>query len=290
MRISPKCRVPASLLLITSMLALLASCGGGGSVGEDLANAYICGLRNCTESSTLRADEISTHFDAEQSEGQAQVKVSAYLGKSANVFTVLMLQPNEQLRASVDGGAEAGMVNTGMARIDYESTLPSATVRPRVTVVFVRDGVRHVNEVVLPAAFTVVQPTGTPTLARTAGSLLVRLGPDVSGSSVGVHASGSCSRTDGSVFDVKSRPLVPRLESGAPNDFRLDTLALDQALNAESQSAANNNPNTPLVARCELNLVWYAGVTGTTAATLNRHSLFNGYRRAGHAIVYDARL
>lgn len=289
MRILPNCRVPASLLM-SPLLALLASCGGGGSAGTDIADAYVCGLRNCTESSTLQTDEISTHFDAEQSEGQPTVKVNAYLGKSANLFTALKLAPGEQLRASVDGGSETGMANTGMARVDFEASLPTAAARPRVTVVFVRDGVRHVNEVVLPAAFTVVQPTGTPTLARTAGSLLVRLGPDVSGSSVGVHASGRCSRTDGSVFDVKSHPLVPRLESGAPNDFRLDTLPLDQALNAESQSQNNSNPNTPLVARCELSLVWYAGVRGTTASTLNRHSIYNGYRRAGHAIVYDARL
>ena len=289
MRIPPNCRVPA-LLLAAPALVMLSSCGGGGSVGEPLVNAYDCALRNCTESSTLNTDEISTRFDAEQSEGQSTVAVSGYLGKSANVFTALMLAPGEQLRSSVDGGAETAMSNTSGNRIDFESTLPTSAARPRVTVVFVRDGVRHVNEVVLPPAFTVVQPSGTPTLARTAGSLPVRLGPDVSGSTVGVTATGRCTRTDDSAFDVKQRALTPRQESGTPGAYRLDTLGLDQALNAESQSANNNNPNTPLVSRCDLTLTWYASVSGTTATTLNRHSLYNGYRKAGHAIVYDARL
>ncbi|MBI3346746.1 MAG: hypothetical protein HY020_05980 [Burkholderiales bacterium] len=286
MRIPFNCRVPALLMPI----ALLASCGGGGSTGADLADAYVCGLRNCTESSTLQTDELSTRFDAEQSEGQAAVTVNAYLGKSANVFTAVMLAPGEQLRASVEGGAETAMANTGMKRIDYEANLPTTAARPRVTVVFVRDGVRHVNEVMLPVAFRVVQPVGTPTLARTAGSLAVTLGPDVAGTPVGASASGRCSRTDGSVFDAKAIPLNPRQDSGVVGGFRVDTLPLDQSLNSASQSANNSNPATPLVARCELTVTWSTSATGSTASTLNRHSIYNGYRKAGHAIVYDARL
>ena len=84
--------------------------------------------------------------------------------------------------------------------------------------------------------------------------------------------------------------LVSLLASCVVGGFKGDTLPLDQSLNAASQSANNSNPGTPLVARCELTVTWSTSATGSTASTLNRHSLYNGYRRAGHAIVYDARL
>ena len=230
----------------------MAGCGGGGTVDNIavvIADAFVCSFGSCIESSTLRVDEISTHFTTEPVEGQANVQVTGYLGKSANVFTLLQLAPNEQLRASADGGAEVVLTNPSGDRMHYSTKLPVSTVRPRVTLVFVRDGVRHASEVVLPPVFSVVEPADKPTLARTAGSLLVRLSPMEAGSSASLSVTGRCSRTDASSFDTKGTLLNPRLESGAPGSYRVDTLALDQALNAESRSANQNDPNTPLVSR-----------------------------------------
>jgi hypothetical protein len=285
--------LPPAPLAVPALVALLAGCGGGAAeqAGTDFADAFICGaIRNCTDSSTLQTDELSPRFGAEQPEGSGMVKVDAYMGKSANVFTAVRLAPAEQLRASVDGGAETAMANPNGNRIDHEATLPAASARPRVTVVFVRDGQRHVSEVTLPPAFAVVQPVGTPTLARTAGSLLVRLGPDDAGGGASASASGSCSRTDGSSFEVKGLGLAVRAESGTASSYRIGTVDLDQALNTSSQAANANNPLTPLVARCQLRLTWSTTSAGSTAATLNRHGIFNAYRRASHAIGYDAGL
>lgn len=61
---SPSCRVTALGLMPLALLGALAGCGGVGSdVGSDIGQAVgdgvVCGVRNCTESSTLNLDEIS---------------------------------------------------------------------------------------------------------------------------------------------------------------------------------------------------------------------------------------
>ena len=282
------CRVPALLLFP----ALLAACGGGGTGGtpEPLSDAVVCGLRNCTESATLRTDEISTRFVVKPAADQASVKIQGFLGKSANLTTTVLMAPGERLSASVDGGAETPLSNPDGKRMDYTATLPASSVQPRVTLVFLRDGIRHVNEVVLPPPFSVVQPTGTPTVARSAGNLLVRLGPDSAGANASPGADGRCSRSDGSGFDVKDMLLSARNEPGTVGAYRISTLDLDLALNSASQGANNNNPNTPLVTRCDLTLTWLTASSGKTAATLNQYSVFSGNREATHTIVYDARL
>ena len=50
--------------------ALLAGCGGVSSIGEDIGNGIVCGLRNCTESAQLNLDEISPRFTATQTSDQ----------------------------------------------------------------------------------------------------------------------------------------------------------------------------------------------------------------------------
>lgn len=274
------------------LMAALAACGGGpgGEIGDAIGNGLSCGLRNCTESSTLRPDEISLRFSAEQSEGQSTVVVSGFLGKSANVFTTVRMGSNERLDAAADGSADVRMSNPDGQRMDYTASFAAHSAQPRAKVAFVRDGVSHVGEVVLPPAFTVLQPGGTPTLARSAGNLLVTLSPASASSGAAAHATGRCTRTDDTTFDVSDESLYPRTDGTVAGGYRVDTLAVDQQLNAVSQRLNNSNPNTPLVSRCSLTVKWSTMVMGSVPATLNAHSAFAGYRHASHNLVYDAKL
>lgn len=269
----------------------LASCGGGGGplsdVGDSMSQALSCTFRNCTESSTLRTDEISMRFTAEQAAGENRVKVSGFVSKSANLFTTVLLQPGEKLSASVDGGTETTLGNPDGKRLDYEVSLSNSAAEPQVQLVFTRDGVRHVSRAVLPPPFVVAEPTGTPLLARSATSLTVKLSPAPTANAPAASMQGRCTRKDGSSFDLQRRELGTR--AGKPaGTFYIDTVTLDQELNAASQGANNNLPGTSLVSRCELTLTWTTSNAGTAPATLNAYSTFSASRTANHAIVYDA--
>lgn len=285
-------KIPPQRALSLLLPVVVASCGGGsgplGDVDDSMSEALNCTFRNCTESTTLRTDEISLRFTAEQGASDSQVKVSGFVSKSANLLTTVLLQPAETLSASVDGGAETALHNPDGKRLDHEASLPASTAEPRVSLVFTREGVRHVSSAVLPPRFAVAAPTGTPLLARSAGSLTVKLAPAPQGvSALGASIHGRCSRKDGSHFDVRRRNVVTRANREAGIHF-IDTLTLDADLNAVSQGANNNVPSTSLVSRCELHVIWTASNAGTPPSTLNRHSIFSASRTAGHAIVYDA--
>lgn len=278
--------------LATAALAALAGCGGGpvGDLADSLGNAVSCGLRNCTESSTLRVDEISLRFSAEQVDGAPVVTVSGFLGKSANLFTTVLIGGNERLDAAADGSVDTRMSNPDGQRLDYTASLPAHSAQPPARLTFTRDGVSHVATVVLPPAFSLQSPAGTPVLARSAGNLLVTLAPASAANTATLAANGSCTRNDGSLVDIKNESLAPRPEPGVAGGYRVDALNLDQQLNAASQRANNNDPNTPLIARCNLQLLWSTSSAGTIAPTLNAHSAFNGYRRVSQSMVYDAKL
>lgn len=280
----PGCR-PLSLLLP----ALLTACGGGpaNDVADSMAHALTCTVRNCTESTALRTDELSMRFSATQTSGDGSLTVSGFVGKSANLTTTVLLQPGETLSASVDGGPETLLRNIDGQRLDYEASLPAGSAQPAVQLVLTRDGMRHVSSVVMPAAFNVAAPTGTPTLARSAGSLAVTLAPAPT-RPVGATMQGRCTRKDGSGFDVKPHSGVTVQPGPAAGDFRIDTLALDKSLNDLGLADNNNAIGTSLVSRCQLTLTWAAGATGTAPVTLNKYSSFTASREASHAIVYDA--
>lgn len=283
-------KTPTHLGLALVVLASLSACGGGG--GGDVAGALVnglnCGLRNCTESSTLRTDEISLRFIAEQTDSQPTVTVSGFLGKSANVLTTVLISNNERLDAAADGSADTRMLNPDGQRLDYTASFPVRSAQPRARVAFVRDGVSHAAEVVLPPSFAVAAPVGTPTLARSSGNVLVTLAPAVSAS--GLAATGTCSRKNGTTFDLKDESLNARNEPGVAGAYRVDTLDVDAKMNAVSQRLNNSDPNTAIVTRCNLRLTWSVSASGTVATTLNTHSSFVGYRRASHSLVYDATL
>lgn len=283
---SMNCRVPATLLLT---LLGLAGCGGvARDVGEDFGNAIGCAILNCTESSTLGVDEISPRFAATQADASQTIVVEGSLGKSANLLTTVLLAPDERLSTSVDGGNEVQMVNPDGKRLDYSTSLPSASAQPMVRVVFTRAGVRHVSEVALPAAFSVLQPTGMPVLARTGAALPVRLSLSTSGDA-GAIASGSCSRVDGSSFTFKGQNLNAVTETSVAGGYRLNPAAVDAALNDASTRANNGSTVTAVVSQCQLTIAWTRTNRGSLAPTMNAHGSLSGQRQATHPLNYDAR-
>jgi hypothetical protein len=287
------CRVPALAWFSVLPVLALSGCGGVGSAGTDAANAVVdglvCGLRNCTESSTLNIDEISPRFTATQAAGDGAVEVAGGLGKSANVFTSVLMARDESLTVSVDGSPELPMPNPDGKRLSYEARLAAASAQPVVRVVFTRGGTRHVNQVTLPPGFTVLQPTGAPLLTRSGNALPVRLSAAPTGS-LYAGANGSCGRADASSFELNAAPLTTRPEPGVAGGYRLEPAVVDDNLNAYSQSLNQNDPRTAAVTRCDLVVTWSMEVTGSVAPTMNRHGAFVGRRTATHRLSYDARL
>lgn len=287
MTFSSCCRVTALV-----MLAPLAGCGGVSNGVDETVGAmvdgYICALRNCTESSTLNVADISPRFGAVQVAGDNRVTVDGFLGKSANLLTTVLMAPNEQLTVSIDGGPEVVMSNPDGKRQDYEASLVAASAQPVVRVVFTRAGVRHVNEVTLPAGFAVLQPTGSTLMTRSGAVLPVRLSlPGVGDAKA--TGTGTCSRADGSSFALKKASLGARSEGSVAGGYRLEPDRLDDALNDASRHDNNDDPKTPAVSRCEMVVTWSKSASGHIAPTMNGHGLLTGERRASHALVYDAR-
>lgn len=278
--------MPATLLLT---LLALAGCGGvGRDIGEGIGNAVGCAILNCTESSTLGVDEISPRFAATQTDASQTIVVEGSLGKSANLLTTVLIAPDERLSTSADGGNEVQMVNPDGKRLDYSTSLSSASAQPMVRVVFTRAGVRHVSEVTLPAAFSVLQPTGSPVLTRNSAALPVRLSLSTSGDA-GAVASGSCSRVDGSSFSFKSQNLNAVAEASVAGGYRLNPAAVDAALNDASNKANNGSTTTAAVSQCQLTVAWTRTSRGSVAPTMNGHGALNGQRQATHPLTYDAR-
>lgn len=282
--------LPPLLALLT-----LTGCGGGpaeeigAAIGEGLANGLICGLRNCTESATLNVDEISPRFTAMQAAGDSTIVVEGDLGKSANVLTTVLIAPDERLSVSADGGTEVTLANPDGKRLSYTARLAAAGAQPVVRVVFTRGGTRHVSQVTLPAGFTVLQPTGSPLLTRSGAALPVRLSQPTVGTA-SATASGSCGRSDGSSFELKSASLGARTEASVAGGYRLEPATVDDSLNAASRNANNNDTRTPAVTRCDLVVRWTTQATGSVAPTMNRHGSLDGLRTASHPLSYDARL
>lgn len=273
--------------------AALAGCGGIASgVGDALdaiGDGLICGLRNCTESSTLNVDEISPRFTASQTAGDGRVVVEGFLGKSANVLTTVLMAPGERLSVNVDGGPDVPMSNPDGKRQDYTVAVATGSARPVVQLVFTRGGVRHVSQVTLPAPFTVLQPVGGALLTRNGAAVPVRLSLAGVGDAAAV-ASGSCNRADGSSFALQGTGLMARADGSMAGAYRLEPAAVDEALNATSRSANNSDPKTATVSRCELTVTWVQSARGSIAPTLNAHGSLTGERRATHPLSYDARL
>ncbi|MBC3933936.1 hypothetical protein [Undibacterium rugosum] len=271
---------------IAGMLLSLSACGIGSDIANDMGNALgagiACALTNCKDSADVSLQDISMHFIVTQRNGVVQV--DGGLGQSANLLTVVRPSGGDQLSAS-SNGQTVMLSDIDGTRYKYRAQIPDASVQPVVTVNFIRAGTAYPNMVTLPAVFSIVNPAGPVTLARSAGKLRVQFSrsmPD----NVAVGVTMKCTRYDGSSFNEQS-DLPYKLD---PDAYRIDTLDLDRALNARSVAANNNNANTALVSYCDLELIWTNYTTGTTHPSLNKYSNIRGQRSASHQVFYDARI
>ncbi len=279
---------PTSLLKESSaagMLLILSACGGGSAdtdTAKEAGTVIVCAFRNCKDSTDVTLQDISTRFIVTQRNGVVQV--DAGLGQSANVLTVVRPSGNDQLSASANGQTVT-LSDINGARMSYFAQIPDASAQPVVTVNFIRAGTAYPNTVTLPPVFSIVNPAGPVTLARSAGKLRVQFSRSMSGE-LSIAASMRCTRYDGSSFNEKDF-LQYQLDTDA---YRINTLDLDRQINARSIAANNNNANTALVSNCDLELTWSNYTIGTTSPGLNKYSYIRGQRSASHQVFYDARL
>ncbi len=270
--------ISAAALLST---LLLSACGG--SIVEAIVDDVTCAVTNCKLSDTLKLDDISPKFTVTQENGQ--VKVEGRLGYSANLLTVVHPSGNDHMSASV-GGQRRDLVDEDGKRTNYSVFLADTSEQPIVTANFVRGSELHGSTVTMPKAFSVVAPSGTPMIARSAGKFVVQLSQPYS-DRMGLGVNMACKRADGSSFDSKGEPLGVASEG---SNYRIGTLDLDAALNRASVNFNPNSPNTSPVQTCELTFRWQLSQTGTVASTLNRHAEIVARRIASQNASYDARL
>jgi len=269
-------------------LLALSACGGSGP-GDDFDNAMSCIFANCKDSDTLKVADISALYTVSQSGGN--VRVDAQLGQSANLLTRLRLTSQDRLSATV-GNQRAELTATDSTQLFYAANFSNGTAQPSASVEFQRGADSYTSTVTMPAAFSVVAPTGTSLLARSSGKLLVHLSLPVSVQATASANLIDCVRVDNSHFSAQAVPVASSWDDpAAPNGrYRIDTLALDKTLNERSANANNNNASTALVASCELELVWTYRLNGTISPGMNQHGYISALRTASHKIVYNSRL
>lgn len=283
----PLSRIRHTPKLLASMTLLgLHGCGGVADIPGLMVDALVCGLRNCTESSTLQVQDISPRFTAKILADGGLVFIDGSLGKSANLTTTVLMAPNESLSASVDNGIETPLSNPDGQRLDYTASLRFSSPQPVVRLVFVRAGTRHVSEVTMPPLFSVIQPAGTATLTKTGGPMQVRLSLAAIRNLV-LITNGSCTRTDGSTFSITNGGLRPRADTNIGGVYYLDPTSVDTSLNDASSTAGDHN--TAKVSLCNLTLTWSVTFKGTIAPTMNQHGYLDGVRETSQSLVYDAR-
>ncbi len=277
---------PTSLLKQSSaagMLLILSACGGGGGITDfDPGKAMICALMNCKDSADLALQDISARVVVTRSNGMVQI--NANLGQSANLLTVVRPSGGDQLSASANGQTVTLSASDELGS-NYFAQIPDTSAQPVVTVNFVRAGTAYPSTITLPSVFSIVNPAGPVTLARSAGKLRVQFSPSMPGN-LTVGVTMKCTRYDGSSFNEQAG-LQYKLD---PDAYRIDTLDLDRVLNLSSIVANNNNANTALVSSCDLELSWANYTAGTTHPSLNKYSSIRGGHRAIHRVFYDARL
>lgn len=283
----PGFRNSRTLQLISAMgVLILSGCGGGGNPGEDIGNAIgqgvSCAFLNCKESSDLALTDISTRFSVSQNNGVVQV--SAGLGQSANLLTVVRPSGSDKLVASGNGQSVILTDNSSGMRTSYSGQFNDNSAQPVVTVSLQRGADNYPATVTIPSAFSITTPAAVSNLPRSAVKMRVQFSRSMPGY-VYASMSANCNRTDGSSF-TDSTDINHKLD---PDAYRIDTLDLDAVLNARSQAKNNNNPNTALVSTCTIDFTWTNYVTGTVSSSLNKYSEIRGLRSVTHRVNYDSR-
>lgn len=277
---------PLTLLTLASSL-LLSGCGGGADdLIQKMSDAITCSVSNCKDSSGLRTEDIRANYLISQN--GATVRVEASLGQSANLLTVVALSGSDHLSANIASQSSALSDIDGRGT-KYAANLSDSTPQPSVSVTFYRGADAYVSSVTMPKQFTILSPSGTIALGRSAGKLYVQL--DVA-SEARAFASTSmhCQRLDGTLFNA-SVPLSSVYDSTAPGGaaYRIDTLALDLSLNEASKAIDAPNSNLSLVQNCDLELFWTLSQSGQTSSAMSKYSNITAVRRVSHLVQYDAR-
>ncbi len=264
---------------------LLSACGGMDPFDgwpDAIAEGVTCGLTNCTESSVLSPGEIATNFIITQN--NSGIRIDAGLGKSLNLITVVRLSDSDKLTATVNGQTVPLSDSSNGERVRYSGTVSNISAQPVVSVSLQRGPDSYPASVTLPAGFDIIAPAGTVNLGRSAGKLRVQFSRSMSGSFY-VSMVANCQRSDGTGF-TDNTDINPKQD---PDAYRIDTADLDAILNERSKARNNNNPNTALVTRCGIDLIWTNSVKGNVSSKLNKYSEIRGLRTVSQRIEYDAR-
>jgi len=281
-------------LALSALLPLLSACGGGGDplvagvaaaqagseIGEGIGNAINCIIQGCVESNTVSIDNVSTHFTITQTNGV--VRVDASLGKSANLFTTLMLSPGDSLSASDGDGPALPLKDVDGTRTRYAITFPDTGAQPRVTVNFQRGTDVYPNVVTMLAPFT-LSPLGPVALQHSAGGFDLQIQPASMPSPSGT-ATANCTRQNGNSLQT-TISLVPLADIHVPGQYRITTQALDAGISAASQNQMP--PDNSPTASCKLSLVWSISTLGTVSSSLNRHGTIQATRSINQVVNYD---
>ena len=274
---------------------LLSACGGGGSplvatvsgvqagneIGEGIGDAVNCIIQGCIESNTVSIDNVSTHFTITQTNGV--VRVDASLGKSANLFTTLMLSPGDSLSASDGDGPALTLKDVDGTRTRYAATFPDSSAQPRITVNFQRGSDVYPNTVTMLSPFS-LSPQGPVSLLHSAGGFDLQIQPASMPSPSGT-ATASCVRQNGGSLQG-SFGVVPLPDDRVPGQYRVTTKTLDGSLGTLNQNQMP--PDSSPISSCKLALVWTISAQGTVSSSLNRHGVIQATRSINQTLNYDA--
>lgn len=268
-------RPPLRLACALVVVSLLHGCGGGGA--NDIAEAMGCAFANCKDSPDVSASDIAASYEVVQ-EG-TRVTVTSTLGYRYNLVTVVRLRGGDSLIANA-GTQSVQMLATDSTLWHCAASFDAQPATPTLSVDFIRGAQVERSTVTLPKAFVLLNPPGPVTLPLSAGQLLVDVSapPD---EPVTVAASGNCSRADGtSVAYGGNLSAVQFLSAnGSGSRYRVDTAALDAALNA---------PGAAKVTQCDLNLKWQRVIQGSSPAGLHSNSRILGITQQLMTLHYNA--
>jgi hypothetical protein len=272
--------------LLASSLAL-AACGGGGDF-DDLGTDIACAFVNCKESEAVAVSDISPRYEVSQS--GSRVSAHASLGYRSNLITVVRLGGADTLTMEI-GSMQRRMQPTDESRFDSASFLDNQPATPTVAITFSRGGQPQRSTVTLPATFSVLSPVGPVTLAKSAGQLLVQVStPPVE--TLATRLSGTCTRSDASGnFAVSANMFGAALLGPAPQgtSYRIDTLALDAAVNALGIPANTPDPAAlPDVVSCELQITFRRELRGASAPGMHDSGTIVGVTQQAIAVSYRA--
>jgi hypothetical protein len=276
-----KCR----LLIVCAPFVLLQGCGGEvDSIANGIADAMVCGLLRCTESSTYQPHAIATTYAVTQS--GSDVHVTASMNQGSDPLVAVLLSPGDTLSAAT-GNQTVQLGDTTGQRLYYAGDLTTNQSQPTVTVSFGRAGTLYSSSVVMPAQFAMLSSNAPISVTLASGSFNVQLGIPDSGL-LGLSITGNCTRVDGSSFQV-STSLQYQYLGVVPGgtSYQVSTSALDTALNKNGQQQGQV-ADLSLVQSCNLRFAWTQTQSGTISPAMSNNSYISGQTSVTQQVLYNA--